>query len=189
MDSQNLLRQYRKKPITTLQELAQKSTFTKLDYSQEAIKKIIPHREPFLLVDRLIGLDFARDKELIVGLREISEEDPVFQGHFPDLPVYPGSLQLEMAGQVGLCLTYFVLNSRNSIADNAKPLNVLATRILGALFMEPVYPGREVTLISQRLEYNDFFGTVLSQIISDQKVCCVSISEVMFLNGSTEGSK
>jgi 3-hydroxyacyl-[acyl-carrier-protein] dehydratase len=189
MDSQNLIRQYRKKPITTLWELAQKKTFTKLNYNQETIKKIIPHREPFLFVDKLIGLDLTKDKELIVGLRKISEKDPVFQGHFPDLPVYPGSLQLEMAGQVGLCLTYFVLNSRNSIADDAKPLNVLATRILGASFMEPVYPGKEVTLIAKRLEHNDFFGAVLSQIISDQKVCCISISEVMFINGSPEGSK
>lgn len=188
MDSQNLLRQYRKKPITRLQELAQKVTFSKLDYDQESIKKIIPHREPFLFVDKLIGLDLTRDEELIIGVREISEKDPVFRGHFPDFPVYPGSLQLEMAGQVGLCLTYFVLNSRDSIADDAKPLRVRATRILGALFMEPVYPGSEVILISKKLDYNDFFGTVLSQIISDKKVCCVSISEVMFLNGSTEGS-
>lgn len=182
MDSQNLLRQYRKKPIITLRELTQKVTFSQLKYNQESIKKIIPHREPFLFVDKLTGLDLARDEELIIGLREISEKDPVFQGHFPDFPVYPGSLQLEMAGQIGLCLTYFVLNSRNSIAEDAEPLQVRATRIIGALFVEPVYPGREVTLIAKRLDHNDFFGTVLSQIISDQKVCCVSISEVMFLN-------
>ncbi|MDH4257758.1 MAG: beta-hydroxyacyl-ACP dehydratase [Candidatus Aminicenantes bacterium] len=182
MDYENLLRQYRKSQITTLQQLEKKPGFVKLDYTQEEIKKIIPHREPFLLIDRIIGVDLTKGQETIIGSRLISRSDPVFQGHFPDYPIYPGSLQLEMSGQLGLCLTYFVIHDKTAIDKNTKAVSVRATKIYGALFLEPVFPDREVILISQKLEYNGYFGTVLSQVISDHKVCCASVAEVIFLD-------
>lgn len=182
MGYEHLLRQYRKSPITTLQQLQKKSSFTRFNYTQEEIKKIIPHRKPFLLIDRIIGVDLTKGQEIIIGSRFISRSDPVFQGHFPDHPVYPGSLQLEMSGQLGLCLTYFVINNKMAIEENAKAVPVRATKIYGALFLEPVFPDREVILISKKLEYNGYFGTVLSQVISDDKVCSASIAEVIFLD-------
>ena len=65
-----------------------------LSYGQDDIKKLIPHRDPFLFIDRLTGLDLTEDQELIIGSRVIPKDDPVFKGHFPDFPVYPCSLQL-----------------------------------------------------------------------------------------------
>lgn len=182
MSYENLLRQYRKSQITTLLQLEKKQSFIKLNYAQEEIKKIIPHRKPFLLIDRIIGVDLTKDQETIIGSRLISRSDPVFQGHFPDHPVYPGTLQLEMSGQLGLCLTYFVINNKKAIDENTKAVSVRATKIYGALFLEPVFPDREVILISKKLEYNGYFGTVLSQVISDDKVCCASIAEVIFID-------
>ena len=180
----SLLRQFRRKPLAILSELEINPTFTSLQYGKDEIELIIPHRDPFLLVDNLLGLDLTEGKETIFGSRFISEQDPVFAGHFPDYPIYPGTLQVEMAGQLGLCLTYFVINQKNFIPLNAERINVRATKVLGALFLEPVLPGVTVTLVSQKLEYDGYFGTVISQVLNGGKVCCVSISEVIFLDNS-----
>ncbi len=182
MDYENLLRQYRKSQITTLQQLEKRRSFIRLNYTQEEIIKIIPHRKPFLLIDRILGVDLTKGQETIIGSRLISRSDPVFQGHFPDYPVYPGSLQLEMSGQLGLCLTYFVINNKTTIDENTKAVSVRATKIYGALFREPVFPDRDVILISKKLDYDGYLGTVLGQVISDDKVCCTSIAEVIFLD-------
>lgn len=164
-----------------LQEIEKKSSYKKLDYGPEDIKKIIPHRDPFLLLDSLTGLDLDEDEETITGCRFISGEDPVFRGHFPGSPVYPGSLQLEMAGQLGLCLTYFVLNSTFAIPEESRPVPVRATKILGALFLSPVLPDRNVVIISKKLDYDGYFGRVIGQILDGETVCSVCVSEVLFL--------
>ena len=64
------------------------------------IQKILPHRYPFLMIDRITELDplvFAK------GYKNISYYDPYFQGHFPNEPVMPGVLQIEAIAQVGAC--------------------------------------------------------------------------------------
>ncbi len=175
MDHEKLLKQFRKKPMAQPEDFPDKLSFNRGD-----IKKIIPHREPFLLVDKILGVDLGR--EIIIGSRMISEDDPVFKGHFPDFKVYPGSLQLEMVGQIGLCLYYFINNKTLEISKDPKPLRIRATRIIGAHFLEPVLPGKEVTLIVMKHEQEAFFGSVLGQVISDNRVCSVSISEVCFLD-------
>ena len=70
------------------------------------ILKILPHRYPMLLVDRII--EFNRETNHIVGIKNLTFNEQVFQGHFPDNPVMPGVLQLEAMAQVAGVL----LNSR-----------------------------------------------------------------------------
>ncbi len=177
MDYDRILKRSRKTPILDLSAAG----ITTLDYRQDKIKKIIPHRDPFLLVDRLIALDLTENQETIAGERYLDPADPVFKGHFPDYPVYPGSLQLEMSGQLGLCLSHFVLGKTTEIAENTQPTPVRATKVIGALFLEPVEPGQTVTMIARKLEFDGYFGTVLSQVIAGGKISCVSITEVIFL--------
>jgi len=173
VDYDALLRQCRKKPLFAPGDL------TPLAWGREEIKRILPHREPFLLVDRLTGVSFTDGA--IAGSRVISSDDPVFAGHFPEYPVYPGSLEVEMIGQLGLCLHYFLLSRSSAVPSEARPPQVRATRILGAYYLEPVLPGREVALLAKKLEYDEYFATMIGQLIADGKVACAAIGEVCFL--------
>ncbi len=174
MDCDALLKSLRKKPLASPEGLS-----LRLNIGREGIERIIPQRDPVLYVDRLTGVDL--DAGLISGERWIDPADPVFNGHFPEYPVYPGTYTVEMIGQLGLCLYYFLENKTGSISPGAKPLPLRATRILGASFMEPILPGKTVTLLAKKLEYDGFLATAVGQALVDGKVACVSIGEVAFL--------
>ena len=86
------------------------------------ILKILPHRYPMLLVDRIIEMDLPKR---IVGIKNLTFNEPFFQGHFPGNPVMPGVLQLEAMAQVGGVLMNQILKREGDIAyflsvDNAK---------------------------------------------------------------------
>lgn len=177
MDYDLILKRNRKSPILDMAA----DGLIALDYAQDMIKKIIPHRDPFLLVDRLIALDLSEGKEAIAGERYIDPKDPVFQGHFPDYPVYPGCLQGEMSAQLGVCLSHFIREKTTKITQDCQPKPVRGTKVLGALFLEPVEPGQTVTILAQSLDFDGYFWKVLTQVIAGGKVSCVSITEGYFL--------
>ena len=86
------------------------------------ICSIIPHRYPFLLVDRIVEND---GKERIVGIKNLTVNEPFFQGHFPGNPIMPGVLQLEAMAQVGGVLMNRLLKMEGQLAfflaiDNAR---------------------------------------------------------------------
>jgi UDP-3-O-[3-hydroxymyristoyl] N-acetylglucosamine deacetylase/3-hydroxyacyl-[acyl-carrier-protein] dehydratase len=114
-----------------------------------AIMKILPHRYPFLLVDRILELD--TDAGRIVGLKNITINEPFFNGHFPGQPIMPGVLILEAMAQTGGMLLMNHLS-----ADGSKI--ALFMGINNAKFRKPVVPGDqlqfEVTLKSKR--FNTF---------------------------------
>ena len=74
-----------------------------LEYTD--IQKILPHRYPFLLVDRITALDPGRSAE---GIKQLSGNEIFFQGHFPGEPVFPGVLQIEALAQVGAVSLLFL---------------------------------------------------------------------------------
>jgi 3-hydroxyacyl-[acyl-carrier-protein] dehydratase len=102
----------------------------------EGIKKLLPHRYPFLLVDRIIELT---PRERIVGIKQVSINESFFEGHFPGAPVMPGVLVIEAMAQCGAILAL------REIEDRDEKL-VLFTGIREARFRRPVVPGDTLVL-------------------------------------------
>ncbi len=101
----------------------------------EEIRKILPHRYPFLLVDRIVELEADR----IVGIKNVTVNEPFFQGHFPDFPVMPGVLIIEAMAQVAGVLVL------KSIPDRSSKL-VLLAGVDSARFRRPVLPGDQLRI-------------------------------------------
>jgi len=171
---QDLLKKYRKKPLFNTADLT-----VPLQYGKTEIQRLIPHRDPLLFVDGIDAWD--PEKGQMAGYRAISKEDPVFQGHFPEFPVYPGNFTVESIGQLGLCMYYFVSSGNTRLEDDAKPVNLRATKILGALFQEAILPGMKVQLLAQKLTWDGYFATMIGQALVDGKVAVVCAGEVMIL--------
>ena len=116
------------------------------------IKKIIPHRYPFLLVDRIIECDF---ESRIVGIKNVTVDEPFFQGHFPEFPVMPGVLIIEALAQTACILGLKILKLEGQGS-------VFFTGIDAAKFRKPVVPGdqmrMELTKIKQRKSLFRFEG-------------------------------
>ena len=116
------------------------------------IKKIIPHRYPFLFVDRIIECDF---ESRIVGIKNVTADEPFFQGHFPEFPVMPGVLIIEALAQTACILGLKILKLEGKGS-------VYFTGIDGAKFRKPVVPGDqlrlELTKIKQRKSLFRFEG-------------------------------
>ena len=114
-------------------------------FDHRAILDILPHRYPFLLVDRITKYDPEAQK--IVGYKNVSFNEPFFIGHFPGQPVMPGVLILEAMGQVG---GFLLLNS----VENPESKLVLFAGMNNIKFRKPVVPGdqlvTEVELVSKR---------------------------------------
>ena len=100
------------------------------------ILRILPHRYPFLLVDRILELE---ENKRIVGVKNVTINEPFFQGHFPGQPVMPGVLLVEAMAQTGAVLTL------HSVPDRETKL-VYFTGIESARFRRPVVPGDQVRI-------------------------------------------
>ncbi len=99
----------------------------------EEILTRLPHRYPFLLVDRILELELGRR---IVGLKNVSANEPFFVGHFPDHPVMPGVLVVEAMAQVGGVLASYLPGAEGNIAYFAA--------IDRCRFRRPVHPGDQL---------------------------------------------
>jgi 3-hydroxyacyl-[acyl-carrier-protein] dehydratase len=171
MEYEKLARKYRKKPVADINA----DTFVSVNYGQEEIKRLIPHRDPFLLLDRIENVDLTQ--KAIIGMRHINPADPLFKGHFPDYPIYPGVLQLEFIGQLAIC--YYSLAKNNSVeimGDNSK-LGVRALKVLHTLFQHEVLPDDEVQIIAKILEEDEYKFRGIGQILKGDKICTIVIAE------------
>jgi UDP-3-O-[3-hydroxymyristoyl] N-acetylglucosamine deacetylase/3-hydroxyacyl-[acyl-carrier-protein] dehydratase len=128
-------------------KIVKKYQFTKtagVIFDIEAIKRILPHRYPFLLVDKIV--DFKLD-EKVVGIKNVSTNEPFFEGHFPSRPVMPGVLIVEAMAQTGGIL---LLNG----LDNPDGKLVFFMSMNNVKFRKPVLPGdqliMQVEMISRR---------------------------------------
>lgn len=113
------------------------------------IVKIIPHRYPFLLVDKIVDIDI--EKGTVVGQKNVTMNEWFFQGHFPDAPIMPGVLILEALAQAGGVLVHL----KGKVDKIAILLN-----INNAKFRHPVRPGDALMLICEGIHFSAKGGRV-----------------------------
>ncbi|KYJ85877.1 3-hydroxyacyl-ACP dehydratase FabZ [Sulfurovum riftiae] len=108
-------------------------------YNVVEIQKILPHRFPFLLVDRITELQAG---SYIEGYKNVSISEPVFQGHFPDHPIYPGVMIIEGMAQAGGVLAFKSMD--NATQEEIENKVVYFMSIDKAKFRSPVTPGDQL---------------------------------------------
>ena len=136
------------------------------------IFKHIPHRYPFLLVDRIVEI---HGDEKVVGIKNVSINENFFQGHFPHHPVMPGVLICEAMAQVG---AIFAHNARGGIADNKV---FVLTGLDNVKFKRPVEPGdqlrMELTCLKRRGSYWKMQGiaTVEGKVVAQAEISAMEV--------------
>lgn len=143
------------------------------------IQSILPHRYPFLLVDRIRELDPDRR---IVGIKNVSINEPFFQGHFPGRPVMPGVLILEALAQVGGVLAF------KSLGSVGRPV-VYLTGIDGAKFRKPVVPGDILRLEVDVIKKRPPFWKMQGKAFVDTELVCEAEVTAMVTDEKAAGGQ
>lgn len=128
-----------------------------LDIKQ--VLKILPHRYPFLLVDKILEIDL--EKHLIVGQKNVTINEAFFQGHFPGAPIMPGVLILEALAQTGGILIH-----QKGLGDKI----ALFLSIYNAKFRSPVKPGDVLILQAEGIVFGSKGGKVRAKAFVNSKV-------------------
>ncbi len=128
-------------------------------FRAKEIEQILPHRYPFLLVDRILSIDLEKNE--IVGLKNVTVNEPFFQGHFPGTPIMPGVLILEALAQTGGVLVH----QKGYDKKIAVLLNVT-----NAKFRRPVQPGDVLHLYAKGLHISGNGGKVQAKAMIGEQI-------------------
>lgn len=126
-------------------------------FNAKDLEKILPHRYPFLLVDRILEINLEENE--ILGVKNVSVNEPFFQGHFPGAPIMPGVLILEALAQTGGVLVH----QKGYVKKIAVLLNVT-----NAKFRKPVVPGDVLLLHAKGLHVSGNGGKVKAKAMIGQ---------------------
>lgn len=138
------------------------------EFSIQKILAFLPHRYPFLLVDRIQELE---ENKRIVGLKNVTINEPYFQGHFPGIPIMPGVLIIEAMAQVGGFLVF------QSLPDREKKL-VYFVGIENARFRRPVKPGDQLRIEMEVLRAGSKVGKLKGNAFVEGNL--VTEAEILF---------
>ena len=143
------------------------------------IREYLPHRYPFLLVDRILEIEVPKR---IVGIKNVTVNEPQFTGHFPTLPIFPGVLILEAMAQVGGIL--LIESLRLEIGKYA----ILYAGVDGARFKRPVVPGDTMVIEMESLVMKRRLSKMKGVVKVDDKIAAeatimASVVEVEKLKG------
>jgi 3-hydroxyacyl-[acyl-carrier-protein] dehydratase/UDP-3-O-[3-hydroxymyristoyl] N-acetylglucosamine deacetylase/3-hydroxyacyl-[acyl-carrier-protein] dehydratase len=126
----------------------------------EEILRLLPHRYPFLLVDRVVSLDPGKS---IAAIKNVTANESFFEGHFPEVKIMPGVLIVEAVAQAGGILLY------HSIPDATKKLVVLS-KLQNVKFRKIVVPGDQLRLEAEIIKVRARFATIRGRAIVDKEI-------------------
>ena len=135
------------------------------------IMSLLPHRYPFLLIDRVVEME---RRQRIVAIKNVTINEPHFQGHFPDYPIMPGVLMVEAIAQAGGALLL------TEIPDRDQKLMVF-TGIDNAKFKRPVIPGDQLRIEVKVLNWRPRAVKMEGTITVEGKVACVAVVTCMLV--------
>ncbi len=133
------------------------------------IKKVLPHRYPMLLVDRILEIDIDSEKPRLVALKNVTVNEEFFNGHFPDFPVMPGVLIIEAMAQAG---AYLMIKKAGLDTEN---YTVLFAGIDSAKFRKPVIPGDQIIFEIEGLNIKRSMGKIKGIAKVDGEVVCEAV--------------
>lgn len=136
-------------------------------FTSEEIKKILPHRYPFLLVDRIIEIEATR----AVGIKNVTVNEPFFEGHFPARAVMPGVLIVESMAQIAGIVSLRKINKPGALAFLAGLDEVR--------FREPVVPGDQLVIETRLVKEKARFVSVEATAKVKEKTVCEA--KLMFM--------
>jgi 3-hydroxyacyl-[acyl-carrier-protein] dehydratase len=145
-------------------------TKTTLDIVE--IMAILPHRYPFLLIDRVTEME---RKTRIVALKNVTANEPHFTGHFPDYPIMPGVLMVEAIAQAGGALLLTEIEDRDSKL-------MVFTGIESAKFRRPVVPGDQLRIEVTVLNWRSTAVKLLGKCTVEGKLACEATITCMLTN-------
>jgi 3-hydroxyacyl-[acyl-carrier-protein] dehydratase len=136
------------------------------------ILRYLPHRYPFLLIDRIINI---QGDASCVGVKNVTINEPQFQGHFPDRPVMPGVLMIEAMAQ-----TAGVIAMRANSGPGEQPKSVYFVTIDNAKFRKPVGPGDRLELhMTKVTQKRNIFWYSGKALVDGALVCEAQISAMV----------
>ena len=141
----------------------------------DEIKRVLPHRYPFLLVDRILSMELGQH---IVGLKNVTVNEPFFAGHFPNNPIMPGVLIVEAMAQVAGILALL------STPENLGNQNIFLMSLDKVRFRRPVVPGDQLILDLKVLRGGKKFFKMEGKATVDDNL--VAEAELMAMVGKQE---
>lgn len=135
----------------------------------QEIKKVLPHRYPFLLIDRILELDIENLK--VKALKNVTMNEEFFNGHFPHFPVMPGVLIIEAMAQAGAYLMIKKAQAEGIEGD----FTVLFAGIENAKFRKPVVPGDQIIFEIEGINIKKSMGKIKAVAKVDDKIVCEAV--------------
>jgi 3-hydroxyacyl-[acyl-carrier-protein] dehydratase len=140
------------------------------------IEKLLPHRFPFLLLDRIIEFE---PRKRIVAIKNVTANEPFFQGHFPGYPIMPGVLALEAMAQAGALM---ILHESETPGDRL----IFFTGVDGCRFRAPIVPGDQLRLEVDVLAFRSTAGKMQGRALVGDKLAAEATLSCAVVNRTAE---